>query len=459
MQIRKARGVVYSSFIGAFIVVGFSVTALKFDPLIRENTKIGGIDVGGLSIPDAEKKIRIWWEAEKTIPLDISVKDFPNAHLKPLTAKQMGVVVDDVASVEKAPTVGLVGSAEQAVAGKPAASELPLKFKLSGGSTADLDKDIHEFVPAPKPASVKWLRGQGLVKFPECPPGHLDVAQLPAAVGMAFTNNLTVNLPFVVAQRMISDADLDQITDLISSFTTHFPGRQFDRNNNIKLAAAKLNGVVLAPGERLSFNQTVGKRTIQGGFKVAPVYKNGKHDHGVGGGICQVSSTLYNAALLGGIKIVARQNHSLPVAYVKLGRDATVDYGQIDLVLENNYPTPIAVTSEFEQGQLSFRIFGKPKPDLKIVIERSPLTVTPAPIQFVDNPRLAPGQTRVTDYGKPSMMIKTWRLVYQDGKLIQKEFLGTSRYKSMPRIIERGPAVGSPQIGAAPGQTGFKPQY
>src|SRR5262249_4274073 len=159
-----------------------------------------------------------------------------------------------------------------------------------------------------------------------------------------------------------------------------------------------------------SFNGTVGRRTEKAGFQIAGVYKNGKHDFDVGGGICQVSTTLYNAALLDDLKIVERHNHSMPVAYVPLGRDATVDYGALDLEIANNSDHPIAINSEFHPGKLTFRILGKKDKSLDVKIESDGSQRWDPGTQLVSDPSLPAGKRKVIDKGSSGRQVSTYRL-------------------------------------------------
>jgi vancomycin resistance protein YoaR len=208
----------------------------------------------------------------------------------------------------------------------------------------------------------------------------------------------------------------------------------------------------LLPGEQFSFNGTVGRRTLKAGFKLAGVYKNGQHDTGLGGGICQVSTTLYNSALLADLPIRRRSNHSLPVPYVPLGQDATVDYGNLDLVFENSYPTPIAISSYYEPGRLTFRVLGQKQPGLSVKITRSRMEAHAAEVEHVRDPTLPAGVKRVVKPGSTYRRVATFRLVYMNGKLVKKEPLGHSIYGGMPRVVAVGTRLaspaGSPSVGA-----------
>ncbi len=174
---------------------------------------------------------------------------------------------------------------------------------------------------------------------------------------------------------------------------------------------------------------------------MAGVYKKGKHDVDVGGGICQVSTTLYNAALFANLKILQRHNHSMPVPYVPPGQDATVDYGALDLAIENNTASSIAICSEYHPGRLTFRILGKRDPGMKVKIESTGKQRWDPGTQLISDPTLPAGQKKVIDKGAAGESVKTYRVVYREGKEVRRESLGTSYYKGGQKIVAVG---GSP---------------
>ena len=146
--------------------------------------------------------------------------------------------------------------------------------------------------------------------------------------------------------------------DLLSSFPTYYSTSDRDRTTNLILAANKINGTVLMPGEVFSYNQVVGERTIAAGYKEAPIYVSGEVVDGLGGGICQVTTTLYNAVVLANLEIVERSNHQFVPSYAKASRDATVVYGSIDFKFKNNRNYPIKILCSVSNGVVNFAIYG-----------------------------------------------------------------------------------------------------
>lgn len=146
--------------------------------------------------------------------------------------------------------------------------------------------------------------------------------------------------------------------DLLSEFSTKYAASNKNRTTNLMLAANKINGTVLMPGETFSYNKVVGERTIQAGYKEAPIYVSGRVEDGIGGGICQITTTLYNAVLYANLEVTERSNHQFVPSYAGASRDATVVYGAIDFKFKNNREYPIKITCSVSNGIANFKIFG-----------------------------------------------------------------------------------------------------
>jgi len=177
---------------------------------------------------------------------------------------------------------------------------------------------------------------------------------------IAFLLLLTGSVAHAATRTTPSDAPAESFAAVVGDHLTEFrtSGRAANRAANVALAAERVDGVVLAPGERFSFNDVVGERTTDAGFLAAPVIANGRIRMGMGGGICQVASTLHVAVLEAGMTIVEHRSHSRPVGYVPTGLDATVAWGQTDYVFQNDHDFPVRVFTKVVDGQLLVRIDG-----------------------------------------------------------------------------------------------------
>ena len=169
---------------------------------------------------------------------------------------------------------------------------------------------------------------------------------------------ITLVLPLSDAPPAVTAGCLGSINTLLATYSTALGGSSRNRRHNIRIACAAIDGAVLMPGGVFSYNAIVGPRSEQAGFRTAPVIIHGELVPGTGGGVCQVSSTLYNVALLGDLKIVRRSHHQFPVHYVPPGRDATVAYGSLDLRFANSLPGPVALDVKTVGSRVVVRLYG-----------------------------------------------------------------------------------------------------
>lgn len=227
------------------------------------------------------------------------------------------------------------------------------------------------------------------------------------------------------------------IKELISSFTTNFDAGNAPRSSNIKLAAKFIAGTILPPGATFSFNEVVGQRTEEKGFQEAGVYINGKVDTGIGGGICQVSTTLYNAVLLADLLVMERSNHSLTVPYVPLSRDAAVSWGSQDLKFTNNTENHILINSSTKSGSITFELYST-KSNKSVELISTTLARTKAPILYIDDIVAPFGQDTVVDKGHDGYQSQLVKNVYVDRNRVSTEIVSKDKYLTATKIIKRG---------------------
>lgn len=237
-------------------------------------------------------------------------------------------------------------------------------------------------------------------------------------------------------ERSMDDLQKQAITGLVATYTTKFDPKLINRTENIRLAAQALDQTLIEPGAPFSFNETVGPRSYDAGYQEAMIIVNGKFVPGLGGGVCQVSSTLYNVLLLADLPVTERHNHALAVSYVPLGQDATVAYPTLDLKFQNTQGY-LLIKTQLAKDTLTISLYGQPRPDRQISISQNIESVIPFTTQYQPNPDLAPGQSKVIQAGQPGYIVETWRTVTSDDQTIRKESLGPSRYQSLPRIIQK----------------------
>ncbi len=239
------------------------------------------------------------------------------------------------------------------------------------------------------------------------------------------------------ANRTTAQARAMGITTRISSYETIYGGDP-NRIHNVQLVARLIDGKLIAPGATFSFNRATGARTADKGFLEAPVIINGEVTTGLGGGVCQVSTTTFNAAYEAGLKITERTNHALYISHYPQGRDATVDYPDVDLKFVNDTPHWILLRTFVGSYSLVVNLYGAPI-QRRVVSQTRPLVETgPPPLKRLPDPALYKGQTYVEDSGEPSRSTSVRRLVYAaSGKLLYDNTWYSS-YRGEPKIVHYG---------------------
>ena len=248
-----------------------------------------------------------------------------------------------------------------------------------------------------------------------------------------------IPLKFIEPEIQVKDLGNDIFAHTLGAFTSNYAESNVNRSTNVKLASNKINNVILLPGEEFSYNKVVGKRTFENGFKEASIYTSNGVTNGLGGGICQVSSTLYNAVLRANLQIVERRNHSYAVSYVPLGTDATVSYGSIDFRFKNNRKYPIKIISSSVNGVCSVSITGI-KEDIEYEVEITPKKLQTIPFQtkYIDDNTLPFGTQKQTQYGDNGYKYETYKTLKLNGNVVSSELLSYDNYRPLNRIVKRG---------------------
>lgn len=224
---------------------------------------------------------------------------------------------------------------------------------------------------------------------------------------------------------------------LLSSFTTRFRLGADGRDINIALSARAVRGKVLAVGQIFSLNRATGPRNARTGYKEALVFQNGKVVPGIGGGVCQVSSTLYEAALFADLRIVERSSHSMAVTYLPPGRDATTFYPTVDLKFQNTTLAPILLWSAVKRDKLTMQVYGsgrRPKVTIKTVVRKT----IPPKQTIVYTSSLPRGVRQIQSVGRPGYIVTSYRLIWQGNRVAQRELLSTDTYRPRNWVIESG---------------------
>lgn len=259
-----------------------------------------------------------------------------------------------------------------------------------------------------------------------------DAKKLVSQNQESFTIPLKVLKPKVTVKSLGQEA----FPDLLATYSTTYSTGNANRATNIALAVKSVNGYVLMPGETFSYNSTVGERTASRGYKEAGVYLNGEVTTGLGGGICQVSSTLYNAILLANLEIVERSNHTFKPTYVPAGQDATVSWGAPDFKFKNNRNYPIRISASTSNGTILFNVYGlKSDDDYQVKILSYEVGSIPFSTQYQETSSLPSGTQKVSQAGSNGCKTQTYKVLYKNGAEVSKTLLNSDTYKPHNQVV------------------------
>lgn len=249
-----------------------------------------------------------------------------------------------------------------------------------------------------------------------------------------------IPLKITKPSKTVKDIGTEAFPDLLATFSTKYNAGNAGRTTNLRLAANKINGTVLLPNEEFSYNAVVGERTISAGYKMAATYSNGAVVDGLGGGICQISSTLYDAVVMANLKITTRRNHQFVTSYVPAGKDATVVWGSQDFKFVNSRKYPVRITATVQGGVATVQVWGiKEEVEYDISIETKKIATIAPTTQYVQDPSLASGQQKVVQAGSDGRKVEAYKVMKLNGQIVSTTLLSRDTYNAMKRIVHVGP--------------------
>lgn len=251
-----------------------------------------------------------------------------------------------------------------------------------------------------------------------------------------------IEIPVEDVQPRLKKSILSRVNGVIGEFSTSFKGSSSGRIQNIRLSSKAISNKLILPGEEFSYNNTTGPRTAQSGYQEANVIIGGELTPGLGGGVCQTSTTMYNSLLLADLTILERHPHSIPAGYVPYGQDAAVSYGYLDLKFRNDFDFPIYTYAKVVGDRVHVYIYGDTKAknyNIKITPEIVE-TIHPKTEEIFDE-KLAPGTKIALQKGRTGYTVKTYKAIIKNGKVLSKQQVTVDHYRKKDYIYKVGPAL------------------
>lgn len=413
-----------------------------FSQTVYTGVTIANIEVGGKTREEVAQLLATWQKDKRTRPILLSYEE-TTFRIEP---ENFDYSIDEEATADAVWLFGREGPLwDRLKKIRNAEAEgwsIPLKIKYNENKLDSIAEQLRDTISCPARNATLSLGTGGIV--PEEEGRELNVPELKELILLALnrTDTSITALPVTPVYPEITASDLAKhgIKELMAMYSTQFNTEDVNRTANVRLSAQKITGKLLYPGQIFSYNDTVGPREKAQGFKEAMEIINGEFVPGVGGGVCQVSSTLYNAVLLSGLTIVERTNHSKPLSYVPLGRDATVVYDILDFKFVNNSPAPVMIMAETVGNKLNVGIFGQRLLEKNIdIITTQQQVIQPTIIKKADS-ALLPGETKVEKQGKPGYEVTVVRIIRNNaGKELQREIVSHDKYAPDNMLIKFGP--------------------
>ncbi len=438
---------------GAGLAVAALAAGISLSPAdtrIADGVHVAGIHLGGMTPVEAEAAIKERAEAfeQATVTLRVHYPGDGASHTHTWSRKELGVHVNIGGTLARARAIG----EGQSVILREVLSLLQPLEHTDVGLDRRLDlatinavvKTLQQQHQRPATNARVQTHANGFTVTPERNGYRLpdDTAQILSQLARGGASDADIRME--VQRPTVTAASLKQANTVLATSVTKYSERQVDRTYNVRFGARMIDGVVVPPGEVFSMNAITGPRSSSRGFRKAPIFVKGELVDGDGGGICQVSSTVYNAALKGGLPIVRRAHHSSPVPYVPVGLDATVAFGSLDFQFRNNTSAPIVVVAQTPPGRLVITLYGIASARQEVRIVQTDLSYQPTTEVRVNDPTLPKGVTKVEDKGSRGARVTTWRHFLQNGEVIRRELVSRDVYRPRARKVLVGTGAAQP---------------
>lgn len=424
-------------FICIFGIISLSIIRIK-KLFLLPDTYIAHVDVGGLSRKNAKEKLENRVKIVSNRPIKLI---YETRHWSVIPSDIMIVHVEE--SIDEAFDYNIgKGNTDWLLSFlklKKSVSKIEPIVTFNEYQFAKRYEVLKESIELPPKSAYFNVKGDEISIIKDVDGKTLDPAELKVALISAIIKDETiVSLPVRIVKASKTEDDLKDMSINVKAmeFSTAFDPSLADRTHNIKLAAQAVSGNIISPGEIFSFNETVGERTEEKGYKEAQIFLDNQIVLGLGGGICQLSSTIYNLALLSDLEIVERVSHSLPVDYVPLGRDATINFGSIDFKFKNNSNGFLMLFTEIEGNVLRVKFFGSQKFNSFIRLYPETVRTISPPVNTIPDTSLHSGITKEKP-GRPGYEVRLWK-IYNDGIKETRQLISSDIYQPIPTIIYKG---------------------
>ena len=449
-KLRKNKKIVIPCIILLFSLSLFAFLLIDDDYWLKSERILGqtslfGEDLSGLDFKKAETAITALVTARANTELSLS----HNGLTYPYPCAALGFPGDPAALCAYAEGLGREGNIVSRYRARITSlwreTCLDDKIIIDEHALLAVLEAIKEELPTTAEDAHFYIDDSGNVAIEPSKKGtFLDLKSSAARIRKALPDPGVSAVALIIADNADPDlttADLEamHVNGLLSSFTTYYNGSTANRAHNIALAASYFDLTLIPAGGSFSFNDTVGQRSVERGFLDAMIIENGEYVDGLGGGVCQVSTTVYGAVLRTELKVTARRPHSLVSTYVDPGQDAMVAWGTSDLAFENTYATPVLLHATAAGGVLTVAIYGDSAAKKEIAVSSEITAYIPYTTETIVDADLRSGSHYVKSPGKQGLECTVTRTISENGAVLGTETVSHDTYMAQTRLIVRGP--------------------
>lgn len=432
------------------VAVGISLNNINnkvkaYDNVVYPGVKVEDVDLSGKTKAEAQKILKEKYGdalVKKIINIKAPQKTYKLDYEKLNAKYNIDKVVNEAFSYNKDKNL--------LEKNKLIKSPTPKQYKLIDSFSYDqnpvkeliavMQKEINK---EPANASIAMASRGNFTITPDKKGAKLNTEKLEkdilSKIGGELNGEVEVQAPIEEVQASVTGDKLSKVNTLISTFNTDFSTSTAARSTNITLATKSINGKLLMPGDVFSFNDVVGQRTASKGYQEAPVIIGNKVDSGLGGGICQVSTTLYNAAIRANLQTVERVHHTMPSHYIGLGMDATVDYGNIDYKFKNTLEFPVYIEASIDNRRIVFNVYSDKSLTVKTydLVNEVYETIQPE-VKYTNDPNMDEGVTETVQPASIGYKVRVYKNTYENKKLIAHDLITNETYSKVDGIVKRG---------------------
>ncbi len=440
---RRAAGV-FAAVMAAGLLMATPVWAEE--ARLPEGIFVGDFSLGGMTETEAEEMIQTYMKSQEKRRVHLGVDGSPVE----VTAGELGFYWKNPDAVKEAAGHVMGGNLIQRYMELKDLEKTPVHIDLETGVEEEkiaalIQERCTDMLPEPQNATISRVDGAFQIT-PGVTGKTVDAGAtkqvLDRELAKVQEGDLEADAVIILTEPAVKEGDLASIQDVLGTFSTDFSSSGASRSANLSNGASKINGHVLMPGETLSGYECMHPFTIANGYRTAAAYENGQVVDSIGGGVCQIATTLYNAALRAELEITQRQNHSMIVGYVRPSMDAAIAGTYKDIKITNNYSTPIYVEGGTSGRTLTFTIYGKEtRPanrKVEYVSETLRVVDPGAPTERVDA-SMAPGTRRQVQSAHRGLKSRLWKVVSVDGNETERTLLNEDTYNASKAIVLVGP--------------------